>query len=92
MSELNDCCREILGWIKYRDEPEVIKGVSLKVEMESGDLHYCSLCGKVLGSCSFCGTDYGMPLMLFLDEGRKGAIVLCTECFNKLGLGLSIID
>jgi hypothetical protein len=90
--KLNKCCLEILNLIKYRDTPEIVKGYELKVEIESGDLHYCSLCGKVLGSCSVCDTDYGTPLMLFLNKGEKGAIILCVDCFNKLGLGLKIME
>jgi len=86
--ECKNCCVEVLGWIKYRDTPEVIEGHVLKVEMESGDLHYCSSCGKVLGSCPFCDSDYGFPFMLFIDGGEKGMIVLCEECFNKLGFKL----
>jgi len=83
---LQECCIEILGWIKYRDWPEVVNSHPLKVVMESGDLYYCCSCGKVLGSCSFCGNDYGMPLMLFLDKGTKGMIIICEDCWNLLGL------
>jgi hypothetical protein len=87
---MRECCREVLGWIKWRDTDEVVKGHRLKVEMESGDLHYCSLCGKVLGDCPVCGQSYGFPLILFIDGGGKGAIILCRKCFNKLGLGVKL--
>jgi len=85
-NELQECCLEILSWIEYRDNPEVINGHTLKVEMKSGDLHYCSSCGKVLGTCTFCDRTYEFPLYLFLNEGKKGAIVLCLDCFNLLRL------
>jgi len=75
--------------IKYIDYPEIINGVPLKVEMISGQLHYCAICGKILGSCSVCGKDYGFPFMLFINKGRKGMIVLCSYCLNKL-LGMNV--
>jgi len=81
-----ECCMEVLSWIEYRDYPEWVNGRHLKVEMKSGDLHYCALCGKILGSCPFCDADYACPIMLFIDEGKRGMIALCLKCFNKLGL------
>lgn len=83
---LGECCQEVLNWVEYREGDEVIAGKTLKVIARSGDLFRCSLCGRVLGSCPFCGAEYEFPIILYLDEGRRGMVPLCSSCFESLGL------
>jgi len=87
--DLPECCREELSWTKYRDHPEIINGKPLQVIMESTNIYECASCKRILGSCSF-GHEYAFPMLIFLDEGRKGMIALCKECFNKLGFGIKL--
>jgi hypothetical protein len=90
LKKLNDCCKEVLSWIEYRDKPEIVSGRELKVIVKSGQLYQCAICNKVLGVCPICGREYSFPIILFIDEGRKGMITLCWKCFNKLNLGLKL--
>lgn len=90
--KLKECCQEVLSWVEYRDEDEVIRGKKLKVIMKSGDLFKCSSCGKLLGSCPFCGAKFEFPIILYLDKGGRGMIPLCEECFKSLGLKIGRAD
>ena len=81
---MRDCCEEVLSWIEYREQPINLKGYVVKVIMKSGDLYRCCICGKVLGSCSFCDKYYGFPFLIFINEGKEGMVALCKKCLNKI--------
>jgi len=39
-----------------------------------------------IGPCLECGKTIGIPLILFIDEGRGGELDFCQKCFEQLGL------
>jgi hypothetical protein len=83
---MRECCKEVLSWIEYKEEPYNLKGHLVKVILKSSDLYYCCLCGKVLGTCPFCGKSYGFPFLIFINEGKEGMLALCKKCLNSLNL------
>lgn len=80
--KLLDCCKDFLNSIQYRSSPHVLLGHTLEVEVLSEDIHRCAKCKTPLGSCPICCIDYGFPIMLFINEGKDGMIVLCMDCVN----------
>lgn len=82
-----ECCLQLLSEIKYSNQKLIILDYKLDIELLSGDLHFCSICHSIIGSCPCCDHDFGFPFALFLNEGKEGMIVFCHACFfNKLNI------
>jgi len=84
MKKLNSCCKEELSMIKYYKKPFIIGTYKFRVIKESGNLYRCGLCKKIIGTCTFCDKNYGFPVLMFIDEGKKGMIAICRDCLSYI--------
>ena len=73
---------DIAGW-EYHDKPLTLRGphgrgcVELYPLKSRANVGPCLLCGKLV---------IGVPLILFIDEGRGGQLDFCFGCAESLGI------
>ena len=67
---------DILGWILARN-PITFMGKPFYPIKSRANIGPCLNCGKLV---------VGVPLILFLDEGRKGELDFCFRCAKDLGI------
>jgi hypothetical protein len=67
---------DVAGW-KYLDKPVELKGKQFYPLKARANVGPCLNCGRLV---------IGVPLILFIDEGRGGELDFCKQCFEELGL------
>lgn len=74
--QCGDSGEDIVGW-QLAEEPVKILGKEFYPIISRANVGPCLNCGKLV---------IGAPLILFLDEGRKGELDFCFSCAEKLGI------
>lgn len=69
-----DC--DIVGW-ELKSKPYTILGKQYTPLKSRANVGPCVACERIV---------VGIPLILFLDEGRGGELDFCFECAEKLGI------
>jgi len=67
---------DVAGW-EYLDKPVELNGRQFYPLKARANIGPCLNCGKLV---------VGVPLILFIDEGRGGELDFCQRCFEDLGL------
>ena len=67
---------DVVGW-KLSETPVKIMGKEFYPIISRANVGPCLNCGKFV---------IGVPLILFLDEGRKGELDFCFRCAEDLGI------
>jgi len=67
---------DMAGW-EFTDKPVTVLGKQFLPLKTRANIGPCLNCGKLV---------IGVPLILFIDEGRGGELDFCSLCFEKLGL------
>lgn len=68
--------QDVLGWT-LAPNPISFRGRPFYPIMSRVNIGPCLNCGKLV---------VGVPLMLFLEEGRQGELDFCFRCANELGV------
>jgi hypothetical protein len=74
--ELPDEREDIAGW-DFMDTPHTLLGKEYYPLSSTANIGPCLECGKLV---------VGVPLILFIEEGRGGELDFCFECAEKLGI------
>lgn len=74
--QCGDNGRDIVGW-KLSETPVKIMGKEFYPITSRANVGPCLNCGKLV---------IGVPLILFLDQGRNGELDFCFPCAEKLGV------
>lgn len=67
---------DVAGW-EFMDEPVTLQGRQYYPLKARANIGPCLECGRLV---------VGGPLILFIDEGRKGQLDFCFECAKKIGI------
>ena len=67
---------EFAGW-EYEDRKVALGGIEWTPINARGDVTICLNCGRLI---------IDVPLILFIDEGKKGELDFCSGCALELGL------
>jgi len=67
---------DVAGW-EYMKEPFKFNGREYYPLKCRANIGLCLECGKLI---------VGAPLILFIEEGRKGELDFCWSCAKKLGI------
>jgi hypothetical protein len=67
---------DVAGWT-YADKPVKLEGKQIYPLKARGNIGPCLNCGKLV---------IGIPVILFMDEGKGGELDFCISCFETLGL------
>lgn len=67
---------DIAGW-EFMPEPFTFKGKQYYPLKSRANVGPCLECGRLI---------IGVPLILFIDEGRKGELDFCPGCVKRLGI------
>jgi hypothetical protein len=67
---------DVVGW-EFMPEPFTFHGKQYYPLKSRANVGPCVSCGKLI---------IGVPLILFIDKGRKGELDFCPECVKRLGI------
>jgi len=67
---------DVAGWT-YKEKPIKFRGLELYPLESRANIGPCLLCGKLV---------VGVPLILFIDEGRGGQLDFCFRCAEEKGI------
>lgn len=67
---------DVAGW-EYMEEPHTLLGREYYPLKSRANIGPCLECGRLV---------IGVPLILFIDQGRGGQLDFCFECAEKLGI------
>jgi len=67
---------DVAGW-EFMPKPFELKGKQYYPLKSRANIGPCLECGKLI---------IGVPLILFIDEGRGGELDFCWQCVKRLGL------
>jgi hypothetical protein len=71
-----DAEEDVVGW-EFEDKPFTFQGKQYYPLKSRANIGPCLACGQLV---------IGVPLILFIDKGRKGELDFCWECVKSLGI------
>lgn len=80
--QCGDSGEDIAGW-QLAENPVKLLGKEFYPIISRANVGPCLNCGKLV---------IGVPLILFLDQGRKGELDFCFSCAKKLGILDKLVD
>jgi hypothetical protein len=67
---------DVAGW-EFMPEPFTIQGKQYNPLKSRANIGPCVNCGRLV---------IGVPLILFIEKGKKGELDFCFECVKRLGI------